>query len=311
VPIDPSAKRLLERLAAARVAGSAARSLAERRANLVELLALSGPPQPVAHISQQIIPGAATPLAVRVYTPDSAGPAPLPALLYLHGGGLVAGSIDSHDNLARALANAGACRVLSLDYRLAPENPFPAALDDAVTAVRHLYVHADRYGLDRDRLGLAGDSAGATLAAAATLALARAGGPRLRLQLLICPILDYAHRSESRRRLATGHLLEQATLDDDLRWYLPPGVAADDPRISPLCATELSGVPAAVVHAAEYDPLHDEIEAYVQRLRRAGVPVLYRCHAGMIHLFYAMGRVIPYAQFALMQIGADVQTALS
>jgi len=219
---------------------------------------------------------------------------------------LVAGTVQTHDSIARALANSGACRVISVDYRLAPEHPFPAALDDALAAVTHIGAHAASFGIDGARLGICGDSAGGTLAAATAQAIARIGGPRLALQLLICPILDYSRSTVSRRELASGYLIDQATLDHDLMYYVPPGTDPANPRISPLRAEDVAGLPRTLIHTAEFDPLRDEGRDYFERLTRVHSEVSYTCHPGMIHLFYGLGAVIPYARTAFEQIGGGL-----
>ena len=193
---------------------------------------------------------------------------------------------------------------MSVEYRLAPEHPFPAALEDARAAVGHIASHAPEFGIDAARLGICGDSAGGTLAAAACQAAARAGGPHLALQVLICPILDYSRLTGSRRDFAGGYLVDQATLDHDLLHCAPAGADPADPRISPLRAADLSGVPRTIIHTAEFDPLRDEGQDYFARLTHTGSAVSYTCHAGMIHLFYGLGAVIPYARTAFEQIGA-------
>jgi acetyl esterase/lipase len=188
----------------------------------------------------------------------------MPGLVYFHGGGLVAGTLDTHDSIARALANSAACRVVSIDYRLAPEHPFPAALQDALAAVTYVGAHAAEFGIDGTRLGICGDSAGATLAAATAQAIARIGVPRLALQVLLCPILDYSRSTPSKRELASGYLIDQATLDHDLLHYAPPGADPADPRISPLRALDVAGLPRTFIHSAEFDPLRDEAREYFE-----------------------------------------------
>ncbi|GAC1667839.1 MAG: alpha/beta hydrolase [Steroidobacteraceae bacterium] len=314
MPLDPRAERFLDVLAAAK---PHALTVQERRRGLAELMQLAGPRVEVDRIDDQILridgrnlSGAAgADLPVKIYTPLGTTAEMLPGLVYFHGGGFVAGSPATHDSIGRALANAGACRVVSVDYRLAPENPFPAAIDDALAAVTHVGTHAADFGIDGACLGICGDSAGATLAAAACQALARIGGPRLALQLLICPILDYSASTASRRDLASGYLLEQTTLDHDLLHYVPPGVDPADPRISPLRAQDVSGLPRTLIHTAEFDPVRDEGREYFERLTRAHGEVSYTCHPGMIHLFYGLGGVIPYARMAFELIGRDIRAS--
>ena len=310
MPLDPRVRRFLDVLAASNPPSMADTTVEERRLGLAQLMKFGGPEAPVDGLEDRSLPGPAGSLRARVYTPLDARGAVLPGLVYFHGGGMVAGTLGTHDGIARALANASRCRVVSVDYRLAPEHPFPAALDDAVAAVTHVAAGAGDFGIDPRRLGVAGDSAGGTLAAAAVQALARAVEPRLALQVLICPILDYSRTSPSKRELASGYLVDQATLDHDMRYYLPAGTDPSDPRISPLRAADLTGLPRTLIHTAEFDPLRDEGRDYHDRLTRAQTDVSYTCHAGMIHLFYGLGGVIPYARSAFEQIGGEIRAAM-
>ena len=311
MPLDPRVKRFLDVLAAGKPPNALDTTVQERRLGLTELMKLAGPAAEVGGVEDRTIPGPGGPLAVRIYTPLDAKAEVLPGLVYFHGGGLVAGTVATHDSIGRALANSGACRVVSVEYRLAPEHPFPAALDDALAAITHIGAHAAEFAIDGARLGICGDSAGGTLAAATAQAVARIGSPRLALQLLICPILDYSRTTPSRRDLARGYLVDQATLDHDLLYYAPPGVDPSNPRISPLRAHDIAGLPPTVIHTAEFDPLRDEGRDYFERLARANSEVSYTCHPGMIHLFYGLGAVIPYARTAFEQIGGEIRAALA
>ena len=311
MPLDPRVKRFLDVLAAGKPPNALETSVEQRRLGLVELMKLGGPEPAVSCIEDRTLPGPAGDIAVRIYTPLDAAGELLPGLVYFHGGGLVAGTVATHDCIARALARSGACRVVSVEYRLAPEHPFPAALDDALAAITYIAAYAASFGIDAARLGICGDSAGGTLAAATTQAVARIGSPRLALQLLICPILDYSRSTDSRRELASGYLVDQATLDHDLLHYAPPGTDPSDPRISPLRAAAVEGLPPTLIHTAEFDPLRDEGRDYFERLTRAHSEVSYTCHPGMIHLFYGLGAVIPYARTAFEQIGGEIRAALA
>jgi acetyl esterase len=311
MPIDPRVARFLNMLNAGSGKPTADVTVAERRAGLEQLMQLAGPKAEVAEVEDRMLPGAASALRVRVYTPIAPASELLPGIVYFHGGGFVAGTLATHDNIARELARAGKCRIVSVAYRLAPEHPFPAATDDARAAVAYVAAHAADFGIDASRLGVCGDSAGGTLAAATCQSFARAGGPPLALQLLLCPILDYSRSTDSRREFARGYLVDQATLDHDLRHYLATPTDTADPRISPLCAADLSGLPRTVIHTAEFDPLRDEGRLYFERLTRAGAAVSYTCHPGMIHLFYGLEAVIPYARTAYLQIGSDIRAALA
>jgi len=309
VPLDPRVQRFLGLLAAANPPDARTATVAERRNGLTALMKLGYTAIALPRVKDRTMPGPAGTLPVRIYSPTD-DDSPLPGLIYFHGGGLVAGSVETHDAVARSLASSGGCRVLSVEYRLAPEHPFPAALQDSLAALQYITANAAQFHLDAARLGICGDSAGATLAAATAQAAARAGGPALALQLLICPILDYSRATPSRLELASGYLVDQATLDHDLMHYLPPAVGPSDPRVSPLLATDLAGLPRTIIHTAEFDPLRDEGRNYFERLEREGVEVSYTCHPGMIHLFYGLGAVIPYARKAFEQIGAQIRAAL-
>jgi acetyl esterase/lipase len=311
VPLDPRVKRFLDVLAAGNPPNALDTTVPERRTALAALMKLAGPEAPVGRVEDRAVPGPAGPLPVRIYTPIDAPQEALPGLVYFHGGGLVAGTVATHDCIGRALANSGNCRVVSVEYRLAPEHPFPAALEDALAAVKHIGAHAREFDIDAARLGICGDSAGGTLAAATCQALAGADGPPLALQLLICPILDYSRQSDSRRDLASGYLVDQATLDHDLLHYLPAGADPANPRISPLRAADVAGLPRTIIHTAEFDPLRDEGRDYFERLTHTGSAVSYTCHPGMIHLFYGLGAVIPYARTAFEQIGGEIRAALA
>ncbi|HLJ39453.1 MAG TPA: alpha/beta hydrolase [Steroidobacteraceae bacterium] len=311
MPLDPRARRFLDRLAASNPQNALALTAEARRAALAELLqGLSGTAPAVLRVEERSIPGPAAPLPLRIYTPAGAAGDVLPGLVYFHGGGFVAGSLDTHDTIARSLANSCGARLLSVGYRLGPEHRFPAAIEDGCAAARWVAAHARELGLDPTRLVLCGDSAGGTLAAVVCQVTTAERSAHWALQLLLCPILDFCASTPSRSELATGYFLDQATLDHDLRYYLAPGVDPRDPRVSPLRTRELHDLPPSCVHTAEFDPLRDEGLEYARRLEAAGVRTLYRCHSGMIHLFYGMGALIPYAATAYRLIGADVRGML-
>jgi len=312
MPLDPRAKRFLDTLAASGAASTLALTVEQRRRSLAQLLSFAGPLPTVGAVEERTFPRPAASLRVRIYAPAGVGAHEvLPGLVYFHGGGLVAGSLETHDGICRALAAASRCRVLSVDYRLAPEHSFPAAIDDGLAATWWVATHAAELGLDPDRLGVCGDSAGATLAAVVCQSAAALGQPRLACQFLLCPIMDYAAESDSRRSLAQGYLIDRATLEHDLRHYLGPEADRADPRVSPLRAPGVMNLPPTVIHTAEFDPLRDEGAAYAERLRAAGVKITYRCHPGMIHLFYGLGALIPYAGAAFGLMGADVRSLMA
>ena len=308
MPLDPRAQRLLHMLSVSADAAQA-ETAEERRRGLASLTASVGGGAPdVATVDDLSMSGDAGPLTLRRYRPDGAGGG---AILFMHGGGWVAGSLDTHDGACRRLANASTCQVFALDYRLAPEHPFPAGLEDAHAALRWLAAQVEAFQFDPAMLVMAGDSVGGNLAAATCLSARDEGGPKVVLQLLICPILDLAQESESRRAFAEGYFLSRATVERDLADYLPSGAKLFDPRLSPLHAPDLTGLPPTHIHVAEFDPFRDEGLAFAERLKTASVATRSVLHAGMIHYFYAMPGAIPYANAALQEIGAAVKTALT
>jgi acetyl esterase/lipase len=319
MPLDPRAKRFLDRLAALNPPSVLALTVAERRNGLRQLLSFSGPALAVERVAEHSLPGpTGEPLGIRIYSPiapiakcpANADSALLPGLVYFHGGGLVAGTLDTHDPICRALSNASGCVVLSVDYRLAPEYPFPAAIMDGCHAIVWIARNAGELGVDSGRLGICGDSAGATLAAVICQILSETGEVRLALQFLLCPITDFCADTPSRRDFASGYLVDQETLEHDLRHYLGTAGDPSHPRVSPFRTTDLSHLPPTCIHTAEFDPLRDEGAAYADRLRQAGVATTYRCHSGMIHLFYGMGALLPYAATAYQLIGNDIRSIL-
>jgi acetyl esterase len=311
MPLDARAKRFLEKLAAVNPPGILTLNAQDRREGLRELLRFAGPTEAVTSIEHVLVPGPQGAIALRAYQPAGIAPGHLPGLIYFHGGGLVAGDLDTHDPICRALTNASGCRVLSVDYRLGPEHRFPAALEDGCAATRWIAANAEGLGVNPRQLGICGDSAGATLAAVVCREVSQPGTVALAFQFLLCPITDFAAESDSRRNFAQGYLVDRDTLAHDLRLYLGADADPSDPRISPLRAGDLRGLPPAVIHTAEFDPLRDEGHAYAERLRSSGVATLYRCHPGMIHLFYGMRGLIPYAGTAFAQMGTDIRSLLT
>lgn len=271
-------------------------------------------PQPAA-VAELTVEGAAGPLQARVYRPARM---PAPTVVYFHGGGWVAGDLETHDRQARTLAVEVDAVILSIDYRRPPETRFPGAFEDALASTRWAAAHIAELGGDPRRLGLAGDSAGANLAAAVALAC-RASGPPLAGQLLVYPVVDAAGnfrstrenaKYPSRAENAEGYFL---TLEA-VRWfadhYLAGAEDGLDPRVSPLRARDLSGAPPAVICTAGFDPLRDEGEAYAKALQRAGVGVSYSCEPTLIHGFFGMGNASPVAAEAGRRIRAAFKTLL-
>jgi acetyl esterase len=308
MPLDPQTQALLELgpvlPPVETLTPEEARAGMEQRAPLT-----AGTPQPVASVVDRRIPGPAGEIPVRIYAPD--GPRPMPALVYFHGGGWLVGSLNTHDVVCRALANRAGCIVVSVDYRLAPEHSFPAAIDDAEAATRWVAANASELGVDTDRVAVGGDSAGGNLAAAVALTLRDTGGPRLAYQLLIYPVTDHNFLTRSYVENGEGYRLTRSAMEHYWKLYLGSAGDADDQRASPLRAASLANLPPACVATAEYDPLLDEGRAYAERLREAGVPVEYREYAGLVHGFVAQGGVVDKARDAVDELGSVLRRAFA
>lgn len=310
MPLDRHAKRLLEMIAAGRSEGAGVLTAESLRRSMVRLAhATDARRVPIAGTEDRLVPGPAGVIAVRIYTPCEASAEPLPCIAYFHGGTGVFCGIETHDGLCRMLANASGCKVVSAAYRLAPEHPFPAAIDDGVCITTWIAEHADELQIGSNRLVVAGDSAGGTIAAVVCQLASRGAGPRIALQVLLCPVTDLAAESESRRTFAEGYFIERSTLEWAKGVYCA-GADLSDPRVSPLRAASFEGLPPAHVHTAEFDPMRDEGEAYANALAEAGVRVRYTCHAGLIHHFYCMAGAIPLARSVLASVGNDIRCEL-
>jgi acetyl esterase len=312
VPLDPSARRLLDILAAAGGMGDIATMTPQQMRDGFRRLAQAVDVKGVlvGKTEDGALPGPAGPLPYRIYRPQHSAAQPLPALVFFHGGGGVFGDIDTHDGLCRMLCAESGCAVISVGYRRAPEHKFPAAVEDSYAATLWVHDQAAGLGLDAQRLAIGGDSAGGGLAVVVCQMAAARHGPQLALQVLFCPVMNMRAETPSRRALAEGYFLNQATMDWMLRHYCAADADLDDPRLSPLRARQFSGLPPAHVHTAEFDPLRDDGEAYALVLRQAGVAAHYTCHAGMIHYFYAMAGAIPHARVALKAAANAMRGAL-
>jgi acetyl esterase len=266
-------------------------------------------PDPPAVESAQLLllPGPEGPVPVRAYRPKGAGKnEPLPALVYLHGGGWVIGDLDTHDVVCRTLANGARCAVFSVEYRKAPESPFPAAVDDCFSALSFVSKNSNALGINSGQLAVGGDSAGGNLATVMALMARDAGDPALACQILIYPAADQYYGFPSVDRNGEGYLLTKKVMHYFRSHYLPRRADWDDWRASPLKAKSLRGLPRAYVITAGYDPLVDEGKAYADRMAQEGVVVEYKNYADMVHGFITMGRVLDTANAAL----ADCAQAL-
>jgi acetyl esterase len=232
--------------------------------------------------------------------------------MYFHGGGFVICNLDSHDRECRNLAKASGCVVISVDYRLAPEHPFPAAPEDAYAATRYVAEHGAEFNVDASRIAVAGDSAGGNLATVVALMARERGGPALRFQLLIYPGTDWTDDSSpSRQEYRNDHFLTADMMDWFTDLYLPRAEDRRSPYASPIFAEDLSGLPPAMVITAECDPIRDQGEAYARRLQAAGVPVVLKRYDGMIHPFFNLAGIIDAARVAVADAGSAVRSALA
>jgi acetyl esterase len=295
MPVDPAIQPLLDALNDPEMPVATEMEPPAVREMFKGMMTLDGEEIPVAEVVDRAVPGPAGDIPVRVYTPDGEGPFPI--LVWYHGGGWVIGDLDTADSAARRLCTLAETLVVSVDYRLAPEHPFPAGTDDGWAALTWVAEHGADLGGDPTRLAIGGDSAGGTLAAEAALRAASEGGPAIALQLLVYPGCDLTMSYPSIQENGDGYFLTKDTMAWFIGHYVSSGVDATDPGVSPLNASDeaLARVAPAHVVTAEFDPLRDEGEAYAARLERLGVPVTSQRYDGMIHGFFQMGGVTPVA----------------
>jgi acetyl esterase len=272
---------------------------------------LLGPPPEVSAVQDRTIEGPAGALRVRVYTPKNAV-GPQPVLLFLHGGGWVIGDLDTHDRECRILCNDTPCLVVALDYRLAPEHPYPAAVEDTWAALQWVARHAGELGGDATRIAIGGDSAGGNLAAIAALRARDAGGPALRAQLLIYPsvageLLTYPSHTEN----ADAPFLPLASIRYFRAHYLGAIETTKDPEVAPIYAASHSHLPPALIITAEFDPLRDEGRAYARKLEEAAVDVRLIEYAGMPHMFFQLSPILEEGKAALNECAAALRKSFS
>ncbi|MBI1213213.1 MAG: alpha/beta hydrolase fold domain-containing protein [Alphaproteobacteria bacterium] len=264
----------------------------------------------IGKVENKTIPGPGGQLPIRVYTPVASGGTGLPALVFFHGGGFVIGDLETHDALCRTLANESGAKVIAVDYRLAPEHKYPAAADDCYAATKWVESNASSLGIDPNRIAVGGDSAGGNLAAVVCQMAKQKGAPSIVFQLLIYPVTQYRANTESMKSFAEGYFLERRTMDWFFDQYTDAAsVDPNDPRLSPLAASDLSGLPRAYVVTAGFDPLRDEGKAYADKLNRAGVAAISVDYPSMIHGFFNMSAVLPQARQAIADAGAALRKA--
>jgi acetyl esterase/lipase len=300
VPLDPAIKTVLDQLES--VGGPSLHEVSpdEARQMMKMLTAVEGEPEPVARVEERTIAG----VPVRMY---GAASGPQPILVWYHGGGFVIGDLDTTDRVARKLANRADALVVSVDYRLAPEHPYPAAVDDCWAVLEWATANGTELGGDPARIAVGGDSAGGNLSALMAIK-ARDAGLSLRHQLLVYPVTDLTMSFPSIDENGEGYLLTKDSMVWFVNHYLG-GADPKDPHISPYYADDLSGVAPAHIITAEFDPLRDEGEAYGERLEDAGVPVEVKRYDGMIHGFYGLGVITPVADQAIDASAAALRAA--
>jgi acetyl esterase len=306
--LDPQTKAILDAFASMPAVDFSTIGAQEYRA-MMNGPSMFAPGDAVARIENRSIPGPGGELPIRLYY-GVEGKDPLPITVFFHGGGFVIGNLDSHDNICRCLARRAECLVVSVDYRLAPEAKFPAAVKDACAALAWVHRNHRELGGDAARIAVAGDSAGGNLAAVAAQHW-RDHGPALCHQLLLYPLTDWRADTESYRHYAKDYFLTWEMMNWFTRQYLPDEKAADDLRASPLRSRDLSGLPSATVITAEYDPLRDEGEAYAKAMRAAGVAVELHRWPGQIHGFASMLGVLDAADRALGTAAAGLRGAFA
>jgi acetyl esterase len=310
MPLDPQVKAFLDRAAAIPRPKAWDVPPAITRQSFAGMMQMTAAKDvPVGKINNFTIPGPAGPVRARGYAPVAAGGS-LPTLIYFHGGGFVAGSLESHDGLCRLLAAEGGFKVIAVDYRLAPEHVFPAAVDDALAATLWIEANASALGVDAGRIAIGGDSAGAMLAAIVTQMVKEKGGIKLAYQLLLFPNTQIGGETSSLNEFAVGYFLERRAIEYFHSLYLPPDADRNSPKISPLRGKDFSGLPPAYVMLGGYDPLHDEGLAYAEKLRAAGVKVTVADYADMVHCFIYLQTVLPQAHDAVARAAQAVRKAL-
>ncbi|MBI2766833.1 MAG: alpha/beta hydrolase [Chloroflexi bacterium] len=306
MPLDPNAKAVLEAMAALNAPPLSTLTPEQAR---MSFSAMPVPPiaTPAARVQDTTVPGPAGDIPVRVY----ANPGDRGTLVFFHGGGFVLGDIASHDEICHSLAHAAGCSIVSVDYRLAPEHPYPAATEDAYAATAWIAANgAAQLGLDTSRIAVGGDSAGGNLAAVVSLMARDRGGPAIALQFLIYPAVDMAFDYPSFTENGAGYFLDQDTINYFTNHYVPGSSRAGEPYLSPILASSHAGLPPALIQTAEFDPLRDQGPAYGEKLRAAGVEAAVTCYDGMIHGFYNLGFAWPARDRAIAEAATSLRAAL-
>jgi acetyl esterase len=305
VALHPQCKTFLDQLAS--MGGKPMHEMTPAQARGLALPPeLAGPERPVHSVVNRTVPGPAGQIPVRVYTPTAGRR--FPGLVYFHGGGFILGTLDSCDRVCRDLAHLSGRVVVSVDYRLAPEHPFPAAVEDARAATSYVLEHAGEFGIDAGQVAVGGESAGGNLAAVTALKLHRSSAPPLTFQLLVYPQVDFLDDSPSMREFANGHFITSDLIAYFGQHYFGATQDRRQQDASPLNA-DLRALPPAFVITAECDPLRDQGEAYARKLAEAGVPVTHKRYDGMIHPFFSLAGIIDGGRAAIADAAAALREA--
>ncbi|WP_449620735.1 alpha/beta hydrolase [Robertmurraya sp. Marseille-Q9965] len=309
MPLEPKSKFVLEQITAFGMPPIETLTAEQLRASQ---LPRNEDAEPVGKVENRTIPGPAGELSVRVYYPKEIQ-ASNPGLVYFHGGGWVIGDLDSHDSVCRALTNHANCVTVSVDYRLAPENKFPAAVEDAYASVQYVQDHAEEFHIDPSRIAVGGDSAGATLSAVVTNIAKQDNGPKICYQVLFYPSTAAGVPTPTASSIenAEGYFLTSDLIKWFMRCYLNNDEDKLSPLVTPLFFEDLTGLPPAIVITAEYDPLRDEGEAYAEKLKEAGVKVDCIRYDGTFHGFVSMSQLIDLGKDALEKAGKGLVEAFS
>jgi len=310
MPIDPPLQGLLDQIAASDAPAMPEAGPAMAREMYRGLHMLTDPTDvPIGKVENVSFTGPGGDVPLRIYTPVAAS-GTMNCLVFFHGGGFVIGDLDSHDALCRHLANDAGCKVVAVDYRLAPEHKFPAAIEDGWAAINWVEENAGELSVDANCIAVAGDSAGGNIAAVVSqMAATTKGGPQISFQLLIYPGLRAHADTPSMAEFAEDHFLTKATIDWFAENYLPEGQDVSDARLSPLLAEDVSGVAPALIITAGYDPLKDQGKAYADRLAASGVDTTYKDYPEMIHGFFNMTALSPDAKKAVKDAAKAVKAA--
>ncbi|PAL04356.1 alpha/beta hydrolase [Peribacillus simplex] len=308
--IDSKTKAFLDNLAATGTRAFHQLSPEENRVAMRKIVpGVTIPSQSVSSVKEQLIPVKDGEIKVRIYTPEGEGI--FPVLVYFHGGGFVFGDLEMVDAPLRAITNAARCIVVSVDYRLAPEHPFPTAAEDAYAAVKWAAEEAHSFGGDTRRIAVAGDSAGGCLAAVVCLMAQEQSGPSISFQALLYPCTDFSSDYPSRHQFAEGYFLSQGDMKYFEKHYFRSEKEKKSIYATPLLADNLNGLPDALVVTAGYDPLRDEGEAYANRLKDAGVKVKYHCYDDTIHGFFILGGVLDQGKELIEEVSSSLKTVFS